>query len=194
MLSKFLRVPVGRLIQPVGRALASMGISANFLTVMGAVIVWVGAAFVALGRPVVGGMILLGGSSFDFLDGAVAKATGSGSRLGAFLDSTVDRFTDGVVLVAVAWYLVGRTGLGLALALASLVLGFLISYIRARGEGLGVSCHVGIAERAERTILIGAGLVIPPFLIASLAILAAVSLFTALQRFVHVYSQLREAS
>lgn len=194
MLTKLLRVPFSRLVEPIGRVLAAAGISANFLTVVGAVVVAAGAAIVALGRPVLGGWVLLVGSGFDFLDGAVAKSAGRPSRLGAFLDSTLDRLADGIVLAAVAWYLATRSSLGMTLALASMVLGFLVSYIRARGEGLGVSCDVGLAERAERTILVGAGLVIPSFLISALAILTALSLVTVIQRFVHVYSKLSERS
>lgn len=207
MLSKLLRSTIARVVLPVGRALDAAGISANFLTVLGFLVVAGACVFVARGRLFLGGWVLLGGAVFDLLDGAVAKAAGSPTKAGAFLDSTLDRLSDGLVSAAVAWQFVsplfpgapvallaaGAPQRGFALALASLILGFLISYIRARAESLGFECAVGIVERSERVIIVAVGLLFG-VLVPALAVLVALSFVTVVQRFVHVWKQARGAS
>lgn len=208
MLSKLLRSTIARVVLPVGRALDAAGISANFLTVLGFLVVAGACVFVARGRLFLGGWVLLGGAVFDLLDGAVAKAAGSPTKAGAFLDSTLDRLSDGLVSAAVAWQFVtwpfggSQAALvavdpyqtaGFALAIASLILGFLISYIRARAESLGFECTVGIVERSERVIIVAVGLLFG-VLVPALAVLVALSFVTVVQRFVHVWKQARGAS
>lgn len=188
MLRKWLRDPINPIVVPLATALGRTGISPNALTVIGMVLTIAGAGLVAAGKPVGGGWVLVLGGTFDLLDGAVAKATKRETPLGAFIDSTTDRISDGAVLAAVAWHLRFTSAIGLALALAALVLGFLVSYIRARAEGSGFTGDVGVAERAERVILVAGGLIFQ-ILTPALALLVALSLVTAVQRFLHVYAQ-----
>lgn len=207
MLTRFLRQTVQKITLPLGRGIAAAGLTANHMTVVGAMIVFVAAGLIASGRPLQGGLVMLGGGIFDMLDGAVARARGTSGKAGAFLDSTLDRLSDGVLLGSVVIYLLGDvvdeantflsipldagslTSVGVGLTLVCMVLAFLTSYIRARAEGLGLSCSVGIAERTERTILLAAALILPGMLLPFLALLALVSAITVVQRFVHVWSQ-----
>lgn len=194
MLDQKIRVYWDRGMEPVGRGLGRMGLTANVLTVVG-VLVTLGAAYlVAEGRLLIAGVVLAGAALFDVLDGAVAKATGSTSRFGALLDSTTDRLGDGATFAAMAWLYgidpdaPGRRSLVVAaLALATMVFAFLVSYVKARAEGLGYEAKVGLAERAERMIVTILGLLFDVVPIA-LAILCAASVVTFFQRLVHVRS------
>jgi CDP-diacylglycerol--glycerol-3-phosphate 3-phosphatidyltransferase len=145
---------------------------------------------------VLAGLIAIVAAFADAFDGAVAKAAGTASKWGALLDSTADRVSDSLFFLPVAWlYGASPDAAQLhqkwvaALALVAMVLGFLVSYIKARAEGLGYDCNVGIAERAERLILIIAALIFNDVLPLILAILAAVSLITVVQRLVYVRKQ-----
>ncbi|MGI8425084.1 MAG: CDP-alcohol phosphatidyltransferase family protein [Actinomycetota bacterium] len=208
MLNKFLRGVVTRIINRPARALISMGVSPNALTVTGFFLLVGACGLIATGRLVEGGWALLVAGAFDLFDGAVAKLGGKASKRGAFLDSTLDRLSDAMLFGAIIWQFLkmppslppdsvlyqfpefangAQTG-GAALAFGALVLGFLVSYIKARAEGLGMDCNVGVAERAERIVLPALGLVFDQ-LIPALVILVALSAVTAVQRFVHVWKQ-----
>lgn len=106
----------------------------------------------------IGGILIVVGGCFDMLDGIVARITNSSSRFGAFLDSVLDRYADAVILLAIAWNL-GKNNnhAGVLLCLGTLIGSFLISYARARAEGLGMECKHGLMERPERIILIAIG-------------------------------------
>lgn len=184
-----LRVVVDKIVLPLGRALGRAGLTPNMVSVAGLFVFLAGATLVALGMRVAGGWVLLGGGFLDLVDGGLARAMKLQSKRGAFIDSTVDRASDGVIFAAVAWYL-SNDPLGLGLALTCLVLGTVVSYIKARAEGLGFTCEVGVAERPERVTLVAAGLIFN-ILLPTLGVLAALSAFTAVQRFVHVYAQAR---
>jgi CDP-diacylglycerol--glycerol-3-phosphate 3-phosphatidyltransferase len=130
------------------------------------------------------------------LDGAVARAMGTASRFGAFFDSMIDRYAEAGVLVALIAYFAGAGesvfALGSALALVG---SLLVSYARARAEGLGVDCEVGILQRPERVVLLGIGLLFPDLLLAPVVWgLAAVANATAVQRILHVRRLLSQAS
>jgi CDP-diacylglycerol--glycerol-3-phosphate 3-phosphatidyltransferase len=191
MLDKLLREPLARLASPAARAMTRLGLSANAITLMGTCIVAGGSFLVAIGRPALGGWILFAGVLFDILDGLVAKGSGRGGPRGAFLDSTTDRVADGFVFSAIAWSFARTDSLGLALALSAGVLAFLTSYIRARAEGLGVDCRVGVAERPERMTLVITGLILD-LLVPALIILVVLALVTVVQRFICVWTQVRE--
>lgn len=191
MLDKLFREPLGRFIAPLAKAIAKTGVSANVLTLIGTATVAVGAWFVATGDLALGGWILFAGVVFDILDGLVAKTAGTPNRGGAFLDSTTDRVSDGLVFSGLAWNFAGKP-LGLGLSLAAGVLAFLTSYIRARGEGLGIEANVGIAERPERMTLVITGLILG-WIVPLLALLVAISLVTVVQRFLWVWSRVRRA-
>ncbi|MEO7804080.1 MAG: CDP-alcohol phosphatidyltransferase family protein [Actinomycetota bacterium] len=187
MLTKLLRLPVRKVVAPVGRAISAVGLTANHMTVLGFLTVSVAAGFLARGSLMTAGWVLLAGAAFDILDGAVARASNSMTTAGAFLDSTLDRLSDGIIFSALAWY-VAPDGFELALALTCLVLGFTTSYIRAKAEGVGLTCNVGIAERSERIIVLIIGLLFG-ILIQSLMFLTALSAITVIHRFVHVWKQ-----
>jgi CDP-diacylglycerol--glycerol-3-phosphate 3-phosphatidyltransferase len=141
-----------------------------------------------------GAVLFVAGSVLDILDGALARAGGKSTAFGAFMDSTTDRMSEAFMLGAIALVLV-RDGseLGVGLAVAAIAGSFLVSYTRARAEALGLRGDVGIGSRAERVVVITAGLVLAPWvpLALALALLAATAWITVLQRVLHVRRQLR---
>jgi CDP-diacylglycerol--glycerol-3-phosphate 3-phosphatidyltransferase len=198
MLASNLRAPINKVAQPLGRAVARTGVSANALTLAGVLLVALGTAVFCSGRLVVGAIVVGVGGILDLFDGAVAKATHTASHFGAFLDSTTDRLSDGILFSGVAWFLVRhptsgvRLGLGvpavLALALAVLVLGFLTSYIKGRAEAAGYTCDLGIAERGERVFIMAVSIFFN-LMVPALVVLFLLSSVTVIQRFVHVAQQ-----
>jgi CDP-diacylglycerol--glycerol-3-phosphate 3-phosphatidyltransferase len=130
---------------------------------------------------------------FDLLDGTIARLSAKGSNAwGALLDSTLDRLTDAVILGSVLWYLISEDDTLVPLVLTTIVLGFLISYIKARSESLGIECNGGLAERTERLIIVltttgFAGLGVPYIMGIGFWVLAIASLLTVLQRLRIVY-------
>lgn len=192
-LSAFSRRRLARVVDPLGRALVRAGLSADLMTVLGTVGVLIGCfGFVVRGQILAGLLIITASMLTDMLDGAIARARGTAHRFGAFLDSTMDRVADGAVFGSLAyWLAVTGQRYALAAALVCLVTGQLVSYAKARAEGLGISCDVGIAERTERLILLGLGgiawlLGVPYAFEVSLTLLATLSLVTVVQRVLHV--------
>jgi len=209
MLKKIFGTAAQRVVTPLGAAVGRAGITPNMITVAGFLITVMTAVLIGRGRLLLGGVVLIAGSLLDMLDGAVARATGSGSKAGAFLDSTLDRFSDAAIFVGLIWFYAsaqpaaaGAQGglqdfeqnlsFGAGLALVNLVLSLMVSYVRARAEGLGFTCNVGIAERPERIALVCAGLILD-LMIPALLVLAVASAFTVAQRFVHVWRQAKAA-
>jgi CDP-diacylglycerol--glycerol-3-phosphate 3-phosphatidyltransferase len=199
MLNIHARAAISRAMVPLGSRLARAGMTPDVITVVGTV----GAVASALiffprGWFFVGTLLIWAFVMLDIVDGAVARATGGGSVFGAVLDSTCDRIADAAVFATVAWYfaLHGEKWMLLA-ALLCLVLGSLTSYIRSRAEAAGLHATVGIAERAERLIivLVGTGLSdfpgyhVPFVLPIALWVLVAASTVTVAQRFATVYQQ-----
>jgi CDP-diacylglycerol--glycerol-3-phosphate 3-phosphatidyltransferase len=141
-----------------------------------------------------GAVLFVVGSVLDILDGALARFSGKATPFGAFVDSTTDRISEGLMLGAIALVLV-RSGseIGVALTVAALAGSFLVSYTRARAEALGLRGDVGIGSRAERVVVITAGLVLAPWLPLelALALLTLTAWITVLQRVLHVRKQLR---
>lgn len=166
MLNLRARSSVSKALAPIGGGLHRLGVSPNAITVLGTVGTVVSAALlIGTGRFLLAVIAITLFVLFDLLDGAVARAGGTASNFGAVLDSTLDRVSDASIFIALIWWFTGseetsgRPDLVLA-ALLALVLGQLIPYVRARAEGLGIDASVGIAERAERLIvvLVGVGL------------------------------------
>jgi CDP-diacylglycerol---glycerol-3-phosphate 3-phosphatidyltransferase len=162
------------------------------LNVVAAVLVWQGYYFL-------GGIAFIVGSICDTLDGRYSRMSGKGTPFGAFLDSTLDRVEEGVVLAAVAaWFAQEGNDLAVGATVLAVVGSYMVSYTRARAEALGVECKVGIASRAVRVVILSAGLVlgagelISDFDLLEPAIyaLAGLTVFTALQRVLHVRRQL----
>jgi CDP-diacylglycerol---glycerol-3-phosphate 3-phosphatidyltransferase len=143
-----------------------------------------------------GAFVFVVGSILDILDGALARAGGKSTPFGAFVDSTTDRISEAFMLGAIALVLT-RDGneLGVGLTVAAIAGSFLVSYARARAEALGLRGDVGIGSRAERVVVITAGLVLAPWGVLpwAIGVLAATAWFTVLQRILHVRRQLRAA-
>jgi CDP-diacylglycerol---glycerol-3-phosphate 3-phosphatidyltransferase len=146
--------------------------------------VWAGIAFIL-------------GSVMDTLDGRYSRMSGKGTQFGAFLDSTLDRIEEGVVLTAVA-YVFAKEGHDLAAAavVVAVLASLMVSYTRARAEALGVECKVGIANRAVRVVILSIGLLFAGLgaLAPAVYVLAALGTITVLQRIFHVRRQLRLAA
>lgn len=199
MLNRFARALFTRLLTPVARALVALGISPDVVTLVGTLGVAVGAlAFYPRGEFLWGTLVITAFVFSDTLDGIMARLTGRAGQWGAFLDSTLDRVGDAAVFGGLLLYFAGpgddvvMTGL----ALACLVLGQIVSYARARAEGLGMTADVGIAERADRlvTVLLTTGLVglfdLPTLVLeVVLALLALASGVTVVQRMLTVRRQ-----
>jgi CDP-diacylglycerol---glycerol-3-phosphate 3-phosphatidyltransferase len=141
-----------------------------------------------------GALVFVVGSVLDILDGALARLSGKGTPFGAFLDSTTDRVSEAIMLGAIA-LVFSRQGdeIALGFAVAAIAGSFLVSYTRARAEALGLKGDVGIGSRAERVVVITAGLVLAPWGLLPWAIylLTATAWFTVGQRVLSVRSQLR---
>ncbi|WP_159941348.1 MULTISPECIES: phosphatidylinositol phosphate synthase [unclassified Nocardiopsis] len=189
-----------RVTAPLGRSLARIGITPNIVTIVGAVGVIVSALyFYPRGQLYAGSVIITVFALFDMLDGAVARANDSASAFGAFLDSSLDRIADAAILAGLMWWFIdgGEDPLLAGLTLFCLISGFMVSYIKARAEGLGVNCDVGVAERTERLVivLVAVGLSelgVPYVLAGGLWLLAGMSLITILQRLLETRARLND--
>jgi CDP-diacylglycerol--glycerol-3-phosphate 3-phosphatidyltransferase len=197
MLSLHVRPVLARVVDPVAAALLRAGVSPDAITVLGTVGVVSGAlALFPRGELFVGTLVVTAFVLTDMLDGAMARRLERRSVFGAWLDSTCDRLADAAVFSGlVLWFMDGGDDRLLAgVALFCLVAGSLVSYAKARAEGLGLTCDVGFAERAERLIivLVGAGLSglgVSWALPVGLWALAAASLVTVVQRLLEVRRQ-----
>ncbi|MFN8147478.1 MAG: CDP-alcohol phosphatidyltransferase family protein [Candidatus Nanopelagicales bacterium] len=191
------RAVVGHVIDPVARGLLRLHVSPDAVTVAGTVgASAAGLWFYPRQQWAVGTLVILLFAFSDLLDGTMARMSGRQGPWGAFLDSTLDRVTDGLLFGAVALgFVAAGDRLTAAIAIVCLVGGAVVSYAKARAESVGAECNVGIAERAERLIIAGAaallyGLGVPYILPAALWLLAALTWFTVGQRMLHVRKQL----
>ena len=179
-----------RITSPIVRILSKSGITPNTLTFTNLALNIVAAYVIATGHFLPGGVLILGSGLFDLLDGALARFTKQTTKFGAVLDSTVDRISEAATLCGLLiWYVPQEAAtLEIVLILAVLIGSFLVSYIRARAEGLGWQCQVGLFTRAERVIVLAIGLLINQILVA-LCILAVFVFVTVVQRLVYVWKQ-----
>jgi len=185
--------------QHLVRLLAKTPITPNALTWFGLLVAIGAAVLISTGHIFAAGFVVLVGGLFDMLDGALARLTNSTSRFGAILDSTLDRLSEAVILLAI---LVAYTRGLVEPAVAGVVVvglawlgSLLVSYIRARAEALGIECEVGIFTRAERVVILVLGLLLSQFdsaLMIALAVIAALSLVTAGQRLIYVWQKTRK--
>ncbi len=186
----------GSVTRPLVAALAKTPITPNALTWAGLAIAIVAAVLIGSGRLFAAGFVVLGGSLFDMLDGALARGTGRITRFGAFLDSTLDRTSEGVVLIGLlAFYAAGGSVAGVVVVGLVWLTSMLVSYIRARAEAIQLDCEVGVFTRAERVFLLVLGLLLSSLgsaLLIILLIIAALSLVTVTQRLHHVWRQTTE--
>ena len=176
--------------RPVARLLARLGLTPNLVTLIGLAIAGAGAYLIATGHWWGGGLIVLFAGAFDMFDGALARATGKESDFGALLDSTIDRVSEAVVLLGLlAFYLSSNDDLGSILVYVALVGSIMVSYMRARSEGLGIDCKVGVMTRPERVVAIGTALIVghwlPITMLVVLGVIGALTTVTAVHRLVH---------
>lgn len=197
MLGSGARAAVGRFWAPVVARLLRAGVTADAVTVTGTVGSVAGAlALIATGHLFWGAFTVTVFVLLDMLDGALARARGGGSLFGAVLDSSLDRLVDAAVFGALVWWFTGAgdNRLLALLALLCLVLSVLTSYVKARAEGVGLRCDVGVVERTERLILVLtgtglSGLGLPYAVHVGLWLLLVGSLVTVVQRGVEVHRQ-----
>ncbi len=193
------------ILSVVANKMVAIGITANMVTLFGFVVNLIAAFYFATGRLVTGGVLILFGGSFDMIDGAVARAQRSPRASGALLDSVIDRYSEGFLLLGALIYFYSLESLlGIILAFSAWFGSILVSYVRARAEGLQVTCKVGLMQRPERIILLGAGTVLQgalshkyPFLqstgmilLCTLGILTLTSHITAIHRLIFSYQEL----
>jgi CDP-diacylglycerol---glycerol-3-phosphate 3-phosphatidyltransferase len=151
------------------------------------------ALLLAAGHFTAGGLVFLVFNAFDFLDGAVARLTGTASDFGAFFDSVIDRYSEAAIFLGLTWWYVDQGNpAGALVTNAALVGSLMVSYTRARAEGLGYACEVGLLPRPERIVLLGLGLIVSGLLDAPrlfffiLLALAILTNLTALQRILYM--------
>ena len=199
MISSHLKPQVTRLINPVVKMAVRLGVTANGVTISGAVGTVASALyFYPRGELFVGTLVICFFALGDLFDGAIARLTnGTGTTWGGFLDSTIDRVTDAAIVIGVLIYIIDRDQIAAILILISLVTGGLIPYIRAKAESLSIECSGGIAERTERIVIsltaIGLyGLGIEIALVIGFGILAILGIVTVVQRMFIVYRALQK--
>ncbi len=184
------RAPIERAVKPVGSAIRRAGMTADQLTILGILFAVAAAVAIARGSLQVGLVLVILAALPDMLDGAVAKASDSASQRGAFFDSVVDRLTDSLLFGGVAWYFASTESAHTALVpMAVMGVSSLISYQRAKAESLGLHAKGGLMERAERIIVLCAGLLFDVLLLPVMWLMLVLTAITAVQRFVLVWRQ-----
>ena len=172
------------------RVLARLGVQPNHITLVGTLICLFGALLVAADYLVLGGLIWLAGSALDMLDGALARSQNQVSRGGAFLDSTLDRISEGALFTAIAYHFANQgAATEAALTVVALLGALLVSYTRARAEALGAECKVGIITRAERVVLLSLGLLLE-LVAPAILLLALLGAVAVAQRIHHTLREL----
>ena len=193
------------ILSAVANKMVAIGITANMVTFFGFVVNLIATFYFATGRLVTSGILILFGGSFDMIDGAVARAQRNSRASGALLDSVIDRYSEGFLLLGALIYFYSLESLlGIVLAFSAWFGSILVSYVRARAEGLQVTCKVGLMQRPERIILLGAGTVLQGallhklpilqstgmILLCTLGILTLTSHITAIHRLIFTYQEL----
>jgi phosphatidylinositol phosphate synthase len=197
-LTSDLEKPFYAAVSPLVERLIRAGVRPNTITTIGTGLVLISAVVYASGHIRIGGLLLLLSGVADTLDGQVARGGAMVTRFGAFYDSTLDRVGDGATFIGIGAFLLTSPDVAyrtpaVILCMVAILGSVLVSYARARAEGLGLDCKVGIAQRAER--ILGLGLASLVFgagrhallLEAIVALLAIASIITVVQRFVYVH-------
>jgi phosphatidylglycerophosphate synthase len=207
VVSPNLRQRVRGIATPIAVAMGKVGLTPNALTLIGFGIAILAAVAAATQNWLLAGLLVVFGGVFDLFDGSLARATGKASRLGAFMDSVFDRWGEGVIYVGIAFGCVSQFAVGAALATAALASAFMVSYARAKSEGLGFTegtgmAAVGLAPREVRIVILTIGLILAGALggvyftsngalalSAALGLITVLASITVIQRIVHVLRQ-----
>ena len=193
------------ILSAIANKMVALGITANMITLLGFFVNLIATFYFATGHLITGGILILFGGSFDMIDGAVARAQRNLRASGALLDSVIDRYSEGFLFFGALIYFYSLESLlGIVLAFGAWFGSILVSYVRARAEGLQITCKVGLMQRPERIILLGTGTLIQGvlwykfpiiqstgmILLCTLGILTFTSHITAVHRLVFSYHEL----
>ena len=185
-LSESLRPKMAGVLQPIGRGLIRLGLSANAITLGGTLLMAIAGVLLANGQFLIGGVLVIVSAPLDALDGTVARLAGVAGKFGAFLDSTSDRYAEGFILIGLLIYgLTRREDWIVVLSFVAMWGAFAVSYTRARAEGLGYACQIGLLTRLERFLVISV-MLLTGWILPGLIALAALTHVTALQRILFV--------
>lgn len=188
----FRKFAASKITGPLIPLLSKRGLTPDVLTWTGLFVIIIATIMVATNHLLLGGLLVLLSGLFDILDGALARFSGKTTRFGALLDSTFDRLSEALLLIGILiLYINGEHVLEILLVFAVMTGSFLISYIRARAEGLGIECKTGLFTRAERVIILALCLMINQIVIA-LIVLAFFTFITVVQRLVYAWQQLKK--
>ena len=193
-LAEFRRTAARRITEPLKTALIKSRLKPNTLTWLALAISIIAAGTIATNHLIIGGFLVLLSGLFDIMDGAMARLTNQVTRFGALLDSTFDRISDAVLLLGLlVLYLMSGGTIELVLIFLALVGSFLTSYVRARAEGVGINCPVGLFTRTERVIILALGLLLNPLyefsILIALLLIVVLGFVTVGQRLMYVWQQ-----
>jgi CDP-diacylglycerol---glycerol-3-phosphate 3-phosphatidyltransferase len=204
MFSRRIQQRVRQFVNSIMRPLARLGITPNTLTLLGLLLSILTALVISQGFLLAGGLLVLFAGIFDMFDGAMARVRNAASTFGAFLDSTLDRYSESIILFGLFYYALQRPGLHdalwpfpyeqpwmIALIYIAGIGSLMVSYAKARAEGLGLECKTGLLARPERVVILAIGLLTGTVMWA-LVLLAIFSHVTAIERIVHVGRVSRE--
>jgi CDP-diacylglycerol--glycerol-3-phosphate 3-phosphatidyltransferase len=196
-LAELRKIAARRITEPLNAALIKSRLKPNTLTWFALAISLIAAGTIATNHLLIGGFLVLLSGVFDILDGALARLTNQATRFGALLDSTFDRISDAVLLLGLlALYISSGYTIEIVLIFLALIVSLLTSYVRARAEGLGLNCSVGLFTRAERVIILALGLLLNQLykfsIFVALVLLVILGFATVVQRVVYVWQQTKE--
>ncbi len=199
MFSRRVQQRVRQFVTLIMRPLAQLGITPNTLTLVGLLLSVITAGVIAQGSLLVGGLLVLFAGIFDMFDGALARARNASTIFGAFLDSTLDRYSESIILFGLFWYALQAKTLHenlwpfhneqfwmLSSIYIAVVGSLMVSYAKARAEGLGLECKTGLLARPERVVILAIGLITGTVIWAVL-LLAIFSNVTAVERVMHIW-------
>lgn len=199
MFSRRIQQRARQFVAAIMRPLARLGINPNLVTLLGLVLSTLTAIVIAFGHLRIGGGLVLFAGIFDMFDGAMARIRNAATTFGAFLDSTLDRYSESIILGGLLYYALLRPGLQdafwpwpheqqwmIALLFVAAVGSLMVSYAKARAEGLGLECKTGLLARPERVVILAIGL-LTGTTIWALTLLAILTHVTAIERIVHVW-------
>jgi CDP-diacylglycerol--glycerol-3-phosphate 3-phosphatidyltransferase len=181
-------------LNPIVKTAIKFNLNPNMFTTIGFILGCIAACFIAIGQLKVTGLIIILSGIFDTIDGKLARASGKVTKFGALFDSTLDRYSEVIFFFGMAFYFI-RTGWYLTSVAIAVGLGgsLMVSYVRARAEGLGFDCNVGIMQRAERLLILAFGALIHLYaLVGAIWVIAIMSNVTAVQRIIHIRNVDRE--
>src|SRR5712692_174292 len=204
MISRHIQQRVRQLVTSIMRPLAGLGITPNTLTVLGLLLSILTAFIIAQGWLFACGLLVLFAGIFDMFDGAMARARNAATTFGAFFDSTLDRYSESIILFGLLFYALREPGLQdrfwpfgneqpwlIVLIYIAVVGSLMVSYAKARAEGLGLECKTGLLARPERVVILAIGL-LTGAVIWALVILAIFSNVTTVERIVHIWRATRQ--